>query len=93
VARRLLIAFVLVAILTVACMYVLPKAHVDLPWFVPVLGYLVIVVGVLAPAIAQMPRRRAKTPEEEIRTPDPGPSPEDLERFGDPWLKLTDRRE
>ena len=93
-ARRLSIAFVVLGLVS-AAMWLLPASWglQSLRWWVPLLGFLIIMLGVIVPAAAQMPRQRAKTREEQINTPDPGPSAEDLQRFGDPWLKLTDRRE
>ena len=91
-AQRLSIAFVLLGV-TSGAMWLLPAnwGLLSLRWWVPLLGFLIIAFGVIVPAIAQMPRQREKTLEEKFNTTDPGPSPEDLQRFGDPWLKLTDR--
>ena len=93
-ARRLSIAFIVLGLVSVA-LWTLPASWglLSLRWWVPLLGFLIITLGVVVPAIAQMPRRKARSREEEINTPELGPSPEDLERFGDPWMKLTDRRD
>src|SRR5262245_26062147 len=86
VGRRLWIAFILLALLS-AVLWTLPRSWglLALRWWVPLIGFLIIAFGVVVPAIVQMPRTRAKSREEEINTPELGPSPEDLERFGDPW--------
>jgi hypothetical protein len=90
---RLFVAFVVCGAVAWVCYRILPSVGIDVPWWIPLLGFLIITLGAVVPVIAQMPRRRAASPEEQIATPDPGPSPEDLERFGDPWPRLTDRRD
>ncbi len=91
-ARRLSLAFIVLGLVSVL-LWVLPASWglLSLRWWVPLLGFAIIAFGVIVPAVAQMPRQRDKTREEEINTPELGPSPEDLERFGEPRLKLTDR--
>jgi hypothetical protein len=49
-AWRLLVAGILSALLAVVCWVLLPRAGVDLPWFVPVLAFAVILAGALARA-------------------------------------------
>jgi hypothetical protein len=85
-SHRLVAAFVVLALASGA-MWLLPASWglLSLRWWVPLLGFLIIAFGVIVPAAAQMPRPREKTREEQFNTPDPGPSTEDLERFGDPW--------
>jgi hypothetical protein len=46
--RRLFVAFLLTAGLALVCIKALPAAGVDVPWYVPVLGFAVILVSVLA---------------------------------------------
>jgi hypothetical protein len=94
VARRLLIAFIVLGLVS-AALWLMPRGWglLSLRWWVPLLGFLIVLFGVVVPALSQAPRQKEKTLEEQINTPDPGPSPEDLKRFGDPWLKLTDREE
>lgn len=47
IARRLVVAFVLVALIAVLCFVVLPEYGLHLPPMVPLLGFVVIVVGTL----------------------------------------------
>ncbi len=91
--RRLSIAFFLIVLLSLACWYALPKAGVDLPWFVPLLGYAVIVAGTVLPIIEEWSHLPPTPRKRSIDEVDPGPDESDLKRFGDPWLKLTDRDE
>lgn len=88
--RRLLIALPLILIVSLACWYYFPKWGVELPWFVPIAGYVVIVGGVITSTLADRAPAREPSREEQILSQDPGPSPEDIRRFGDPW-KLPDR--
>lgn len=91
-AKRLFIAFVILAAASVA-LWLMPPSWglLSLRWWVPLLGFLIVMLGVVIPAIAQA-RPKEKPQEDPLAlTPDPGPSPEDIKRFGDPWLKLTDR--
>lgn len=48
VGKRLFAAFVLCAGLALVCWKLLPAAGVLVPWFVPVLGFAVIFISVLA---------------------------------------------
>ena len=89
-ARRLSIAFFLIALVSLACWYVLPKAGVDLPWFVPMLGYAVILFGTAIPMVEEWLQKAREPKKRSIDEVDPGPGEEDLKRFGDPWLKITE---
>ena len=82
----------MLGLLSVA-LWVMPASWglLSLRWWVPLLGFLIISFGVIVPGLAQVPRQRPQSLEEKFRTPDPGPSPEDIERFGEPTLRLTDR--
>lgn len=90
--RRLSVAFIVLGIVS-AAMWTLPVSWglLSLRWWVPLLGFLIIAFGTIVPAIVQMPRQAPKSREEAFNTPDPGPSPEDVERFGEPQLRLTNR--
>lgn len=81
--RRLLIAFFLIVGVSLLCWLVLPRVGYDVPWWLPMLGYVIILGGALAPSIeAAMERRReAREERDEFLDDDPGPSPADLERF------------
>lgn len=57
--KRLLIALVLIIAIALVCWKLLPLAHIDIPWWVPVLAFIVIVIAALATA-------------REETTPDPG---------------------
>lgn len=89
-AKRLLIAFIVLSLVS-AVMWRLPAdwGLVSLRWWVPLIGFAIIAAGVILPQLAQS---KAVSPDsEESDSADPGPSRADLERFGDPPLKLTDR--
>ncbi|KAA0213298.1 MAG: hypothetical protein DYG94_11785 [Leptolyngbya sp. PLA3] len=47
ILKRLVVAFVVVALLAVLCLVVLPRYNVHLPPMVPLLAFVVIVVGAL----------------------------------------------
>lgn len=89
-ARRLSIAFIVLALVS-AVMWRLPAdwGLVSLRWWVPLIGFVIIAAGVILPQLGQ-PKATTSGPEE-IDSADPGPSRADLERFGDPPLRLTDR--
>ena len=89
-ARRLFIAFVLIALVTVLCWFVLPRTGLGLPWYVPMLGYAVILGGAMLPVIEEWSQAPAAPKKRSIDEVDPGPDKEDLERFGEPRLKFTD---
>ncbi len=59
VLKRLVVAFVLVALLAVLCLVVLPRYNVHLPPMVPLLGFVVIVVGTLMSSYTP-PRKKPK---------------------------------
>lgn len=59
VLKRLVIAFVLVALLAVLCLVVLPRYNVHLPPTVPLLAFVVIVVGTLMSSYTP-PRKKPK---------------------------------
>jgi hypothetical protein len=62
VLRRLAIAFVLFAIIAVACVYVSRRISIDIPWYLPMLAFVITMVSVVFTAPrdpnAPPPRRR-----------------------------------
>jgi len=48
VAQRLFIGFILIVAMVVVSWKILPAAGVYVPWYVPVLAFIVIIVSVLA---------------------------------------------
>ncbi len=79
--RRLLIALFLCIALSLACWLLLPRVGFDVPWWVPLVGFAVILAGSLAPLLD---REGSEAQQDEFLTDDPGPSAADLERFGAP---------
>jgi hypothetical protein len=77
--RRLWVAFALIVVLALAFYYLLPKLHVDIPWFVPVLAFAVIFVSTLLRVLAGARQMPEDAPPE---TPGEHPLRSDLERFG-----------
>lgn len=59
ILRRLVVAFVLVALLAILCLAVLPRYNVHLPPMVPLLAFVVIVAGALMSSYTP-PRRKPK---------------------------------
>jgi uncharacterized membrane protein YbhN (UPF0104 family) len=53
VFRRLFIGFLIAVLAALACWWLGPKLHLDLPWFVPVLAFGVIVVVTIIPLLAR----------------------------------------
>jgi len=90
--RRLLIAALLCIALSLACWLLLPRVGFDVPWWVPLVGFIVILAGSLAPLLD---REGPDADQDEFLNDDPGPSPADLERFNAPddrpapHLKIT----
>lgn len=83
--RRLFIAFLLIAGVSLLCWLVLPRVGFDVPWWLPLLGYVIILGGAVAPEIeAALERRRSRAEGERdaFLDDDPGPSQADIERFG-----------
>lgn len=76
-ARRLFIALLLIVAVSVGCWLVLPRYGVEVPVWMPLGGYVVIVLASVLPML----EREGAEEADEWRTPDPGPSPEDIERF------------
>lgn len=46
-ARRLFVAFLLIVLTALVCWLVLPKAGVDVPWWVPVVAFVLIAAAAL----------------------------------------------
>ena len=93
VARRLFIAFVLIVVVTIVCWFALPRSGLDLPWFVPLIGYGIILLGAFLPVLEKWREEPAAPRKRSIDEIDPGPGEEDLKRFGEPRLKLTETDE
>lgn len=78
--RRLAVAFVIFAIIAVACYLVSPKIHLTIPWYLPMIAFLITMVSVVWSA----PRTpEDESPAREWRAPKPdtsdNPLPEDLD--------------
>jgi hypothetical protein len=54
-ARRLLVAFLLIALLAIASAVLLPRAGLSIPWFVFALAFLAILAAALAPLLEGQP--------------------------------------
>lgn len=68
ILKRLVVAFVLVALLAILCLVVLPRYNVHLPPMVPLLAFVVIVVGALMSSYTP-PRKKVKCDCEEEGRP------------------------
>ena len=77
--RRLFIAFMVIIGLALAFYYLLPKAGLAIPWYVPVLAFAVIAVSTVLRVIAGAREIPTDLPPE---TPGEHPLRSDLERFG-----------
>lgn len=84
--RRLFVAFVLIGLTALACWKLAPRLGMDVPWWVPVTCFAIIVVGTFGIA-----RSEGREPEEDMDGPIPFPTddggPEgiskaDRDRFG-----------
>jgi len=69
VFRRLFIGFLIALAAALACWWLGPKLHLDLPWYVPVLAFGVIVVVTIIPLLT-----RPAPPGPDV---DPPPDPSD----------------
>ncbi len=79
--RRLVIAFAISVLTAVLCWFVLPSLHVPIPWWVPLLAFLVIAAPAVLTASPWQP------PE-----PDEAPQPGDTDFNSDPDGPAADRR-
>jgi hypothetical protein len=77
--RRLFIAFMVIVGLALAFYYLLPKAGLLIPWYVPILAFAVIVVSTVLRMFAGAREVPIDLPAE---TPGEHPLQSDLERFG-----------
>lgn len=77
--RRLVIAFALIVGLSLVCWLVLPRVGFFVPWWVPFVGYGVIVAAMIAQSWESS---RDQREQDDFLEDDPGPSRADLERFG-----------
>ena len=84
--RRLFVALLVIIIFAALCWLLLPRLGVTIPWWVPVVGFAVIVASaLLAPTMG--PREDDDGPDAPIPFPPPedegeGVSAADRERFG-----------
>lgn len=80
--RRLVIAFAISVLAAVLCWFVLPSLHVPIPWWVPLLAFVVIA----APTVLTAGPWQAPEPDE-------APQPGDTDFNPDPDGSAADRRE
>jgi hypothetical protein len=85
--RRLFIAAVVIAFLAALCWLLLPRIGVDIPWWIPVIGFIVIVLSaLLAPGMSKDQDDEDPDGPIPFRPPDEdegeGVSAADRERFG-----------
>lgn len=76
-AQRLVIALALIVALSVACWLILPRYGFDVPIWLPFAGYFIILLACVLPML-----EREQAEVDELHTIDPGPSPDDIARFG-----------
>ncbi|MDX2147009.1 MAG: hypothetical protein SFZ23_05755 [Planctomycetota bacterium] len=69
-ARRMLIAFVLSAMLAVGCYVIAPRAGVYLPWFVPLVAFGAIFAAAIAPLLERSPSDDAADAEDDDQRED-----------------------
>ncbi len=86
VARRLLLASFVIIVLVVVCWQVLPRLGVSIPWWVPVIGFVVIALSaLLAPGLSESDDEDdpdGPIPFRKIEDEGEGVSAADRERFG-----------
>jgi hypothetical protein len=84
--RRLSVAALVIAALAALCWLVLPRIGVDIPWWIPVIGFVVIVLSaVLAPGMSKDSNDHDPDAPIPFRSPEDegeGISAADRERFG-----------
>jgi hypothetical protein len=84
--RRLLIAFFVIIVLALTCWLLLPSIGVDIPWWIPVIGFVVIVLSaLLAPGMSKDAGDQDPDASIPFRPPEDegdGVSAADRERFG-----------
>lgn len=79
--KRLSIAFVVFAIVAVACYYVSPKIHVTIPWYLPMLAFVITMIS----AVWTAPRQASDEDDREPVDTSDNPLREDMDEPPDPY--------